>query len=379
MKHIYLDNAATTAPDPAVLRTMSEIQADYYGNPSSIHSLGQKSKVKLEQARATIAGYIGARPGEFVFTSSGTESDNLAIIGAALANRTRGHRIISTRIEHPAVLQCMDYLSSRGFEIKYLEIGKDGVISHAAVNDLIDDKTVLVSIMLANNETGHILDLAKISDAAAQNGALLHTDAVQALGKFEFDVLDLGVDLLSVSAHKIYGPKGIGGLYIRQGVRVESRLLGGTQELNRRAGTENLAAAAGFASAIGKLADNKEEVSSIKRKRDLFEKLLLEKFPDVQINGRDAARLCSHSNIYFPFISGEGMLMNLDMNGISVSAGSACSSGSAKPSHVLTALGYDDKRVANSIRFSFGRFNTEEEIYLTVNTIHGIYESARNR
>ena len=376
MRQIYFDNAATTPLDPAVISAMEEIHSGNYGNPSSIHSSGQRSKVKLEQSRTTIASYIGAQPGEIIFTSGGTESDNLAIIGTAMANRDKGRKIISTRIEHPAVLQSLYYLAERGFEIDYLSINRNGGVDLAQLEKMTDENTILVSVMLANNETGIILDLEPIIEIVKQKGILFHTDAIQALGRTKLDVQNPGIDLLSLSSHKIYGPQGIGVLYLRSGVKIKSQMVGGAQEINRRAGTENLPAIVGFASAIRELEAKKDEIKRTKKLRDLFEKLLIEKIPGVEINGGNTERLCTHSNVYFPFISGDGMLMNLDMNGIAVSTGSACSSGSAMPSHVLTALGYERKQVENSVRFSFGRFNTEEEVDIAVNAIYKLFKRA---
>ncbi len=376
MRQIYFDNAATTQLDLKVISAMAEIQSGYYGNPSSIHSSGQRSKVKLEQSRAAIASYIGAQPGEIIFTSGGTESDNLAIIGAAMANRDKGRKIISTRIEHPAVLQSLYYLAERGFEVDYLNIDRNGVADLVQLEKMTNENTILVSVMLANNETGHILDLEPVIKIIKQKGILFHTDAIQALGRTKVDVLNPGIDLLSLSSHKIYGPTGVGVLYLRSGVKIKSQIMGGAQEINRRAGTENLPAIVGFATAIRELEVREDEITRIKKLRDLFEKLLTEKIPGVKINGGNTERLCSHSNVYFPFISGDGMLINLDMNGIAVSTGSACSSGSVNPSHVLTALGYERKRVENSVRFSFGRFNTEEEVDIAVNKIYEIFKRA---
>jgi cysteine desulfurase len=379
MRQIYFDNAATTVVDPAVVAAMDDIQINYYGNPSSIHSQGQKSKVRLETARAQIAAYIGAQAQEIVFTSGGTESDNLAIIGAAMAHRDKGRKIVSTRIEHPAVLQGLQYLSQNGFEIEYLDVDKKCHFDLKQVEKSIDTETILVSVMQVNNETGHILDLKPVVDIVRQRKILFHTDAVQALGKLKLDVGDLGVDLLSLSAHKIYGPKGVGALFVKSGLQINGQMLGGAQESNRRAGTENLAAAVGFAVAVKELENQKNETKKIRKLRDLFEKLLLEKVSGAELNGNHAERICSHSNVYFPDYSGDSMLMNLDMNGIAVSTGAACSSGSIRPSHVLSALGYEKKRVKNSVRFSFGRFNTIEEVEQTVNTIIEIYKHTGKR
>jgi cysteine desulfurase len=374
MRSVYLDNAATTPMDPEVVRTIRECNTAYFANPSSIHTVGQKSRVEMEKARSVIAGTIGARPGEIVFTSGGTESDNMAVIGTAMANRQRGNRIISTKIEHPAILECLNYLSRAGFKIDYLEIDDKGEINPGQLKRLITGETILVSIMMANNETGHIMDLQKVAQILDKTDIIFHTDAVQAYGKVDFNVQDLSLDLVSLSAHKIYGPKGIGALYIRQGIKTDSIILGGTQEVNRRAGTENLSGILGFATAAEMIFKNSNERIQIRKLRDLFEKLLSEKLDQVKINGRECNRLFSHSNIYFPYISGDTMLISLDMSGIAVSTGSACSSGSTKPSHVLTAMGLNKEQVRNSVRFSFGRYNTQDDVYYTVDEIMRIYD-----
>jgi cysteine desulfurase len=247
------------------------------------------------------------------------------------------------------------------------------------MEQVISNDTILVSVMHVNNETGHILDLKPVIDIAKQKNILFHTDSVQALGKIKLNVTDPEVDLLSLSGHKIYGPKGIGVLFVRSGIHINSQMLGGAQESNRRAGTENLAAVVGFAAAVKELQNHKGETEKIRNLRDTFEKLLLENISGVDINGRQAKRICSHSNVYFPDFSGDSMLMNLDMHGIAVSTGSACSSGSIRPSHVLSVLGYENKRVKNSVRFSFGRFNSIDEVEQTVNTIIDIYKRTGNR
>jgi cysteine desulfurase len=360
--------------DPEVVKIVQDHSTQFYGNPSSIHSTGQKSRVEMEKARGVIAASLGAKPGEIVFTSGGTESDNMAIIGAALANKHRGNHIISTRIEHPAVLESLSYLAQSGFAIDYLDVDEQGKMNPAQLKRLVTDKTILVSVMMANNETGHILDLPMIAEVLADTDILFHTDAVQAYGKIDFKVNDLAVDLAAISAHKIYGPKGIGALYIRQGVRVNRISFGGTQEVNRRAGTENLQGILGFAAAARLMEQKTDERNQIKELRDLFEQLLVEKIDGVIIHGRECDRLFSHANVYFPQISGDTMLMSLDMSGIAVSTGSACSSGSTKPSHVLTAMGLDTENIRNSVRFSFGRYNTEEDVYYTLEEITRIYD-----
>ena len=374
---IYLDHASTTRPAPEVIASMQEIQENNWGNPSSIHSSGQKSKVKMEQARAVIAQYIGAKPGEIIFTSGGTESDNLALIGAAMAGRKRGNRIVSTPVEHPAVLNTLSYLSRMGFEIDYLDIDCTGKWSPEQLVALIRKNTILVSVMMANNETGQIFDWQTIQNICHENEVVFHTDAVQALGKINFKVGEQGPSLLSLSGHKIYGPKGIGVLYVRSGVEIENQLYGGTQETSLRPGTENLSGIAGFAAAIRLLQADPAENEKIRKLRDLFEESLIQVLPGAEINCNVSERLFSHSNVYFPEVNGDVMLLGLDMAGIAVSAGSACSSGANRPSHVLMAMGFDQARVKNSIRFSFGRENTEAEIRITIDEIYKIHERVR--
>ena len=374
---IYLDHASTTEPAPEVIEAMRESMKNHWGNPSSIHSSGQKSKVKIEQARETIARFIGARPGEIIFTSGGTESDNLALIGAALAARNRGNRILSTHVEHPAVLNTLAYLSRMGFKIDYLDIDMTGSWDQERLAGLIRKDTILVSVMMANNETGQVFDLQPIRNICRENDIVFHTDAVQALGKITIQTLDQGPDLISLSAHKIYGPKGIGALYIRSGVKIEKPFHGGSQEADLRPGTENLAGITGFAAAIRLLQANPGENATIQKLRNLFEDLLKREIQGIQINCNNTERLCGHSNVFFPEVNGDVMLMGLDMAGIAVSAGSACSSGANRPSHVLKAMGFDPIRVRNSIRFSFGRKNTENELRDTIKEIQKIHERVR--
>jgi cysteine desulfurase len=376
MYTIYFDNAATTPLDSAVSTAMHEAENKYFANPSSIHRLGQQSKVALEKARRQIADSIGAKSEEIVFTSGGTESDNMALVTTALANRHKGRHIITSRVEHPAVLETCRFLEHIGFSVSLVDVTPEGNLDLKQLESKITADTLLISIMLANNETGCILPLEQIASIIAGKNIYLHTDAVQALGKLDIDVNSLGVDLLSLSAHKIYGPKGIGALYVKQGTNLKSLIYGGAQESRRRAGTENLIGILGFAEAVEQLYVQKSEQARIKTLRDRFEEILTETIPGTQINGGETSRIISISNIYFPYMPADALLINLDMNGIAVSTGSACSSGSTAPSHVLTAMKLPAKRVQNSIRFSFGRYNTEDEIQLTIETLKKIMKKS---
>lgn len=374
MQMIYLDNAATTPLDPKVQARMNEVAEEYFANPSSIHSAGQKSKVLLEDSRRIIAENLGALASEIVFTSGGTEGNNLAVMGTARANAGRGKHVITSRIEHPSVLEPCQYLASSGFEISYFDVDQDGHLDLSQLASLVRDDTILISMMLVNNETGSILPVKKISELISDRSVILHCDAVQGLDKIDLSVSDLGVDLMTISAHKIYGPKGSGALYIRKGTRLANLLHGGKQEASRRAGTENLVGIAGFAEAIKQMRFHANTRLKITELRNLFETKLKETIEGIAINGENSLRVPHFSNIYFPFLSGDSLLMNLDVQNIAVSTGSACSSGSHKPSYVLRAMGYDNKRVQNSLRFSLGRQTSQKDITNTIDVIEEIYQ-----
>jgi len=379
MQSLYFDYAATTPLDPCVITAMQDVQKTQVGNPSSIHQFGQRSKSIVEKSRYIIAELINAKQGEIFFTSGGTESNNLALTGFAMANRSRSNHIVTTPIEHPSVLKTMNYLESIGFEISYIQIDSNGKIDLNETDRLISDNTILVSVMMANNETGNILDLKGIKKIAAEKGVVLHTDAVQALGKMDIDVRESGVDLLSISSHKIYGPKGTGALYVRTGKKLNPLILGGSQEKNLRAGTENIHGIAGFAEAAEQLTVKKAERKKIETFRRRFESGIIGKIPDVKINGVDGDRLISHSNIFFPDVSAESMLMKLDLKGLACSSGSACSSGAFQPSHVLNAMGYSEERSSNSLRFSFGRFTSQDEIMQGIDIIVEVFEELKRK
>jgi len=373
MRKVYLDNAATAPMDPAVITARHDVDRSVFGNPSSIHYFGQTSKVHLEQSRKIVAESIGAQPDQIIFTGGGTESDNLAVIGTALANRDRGSHIITTEIEHPAVLESMRYLTRIGFSISYLKCDKKGKFKISDLEALIRDDTILLSAMMVNNETGCVLPLHEFSAIVRAKGIIFHSDAVQGFGKLDLNVSDLNLDLVSLSAHKIHGPKGVGSLYVRKGILIDRIIHGGSQEVNRRAGTENLAGIVGFAAAIKQMDVYRAEQSKVKDWRDNFEKQLKQLNRGILINGEGTERVGTISNVYFPQLPADTMLINLDMAGIAASAGSACSSGSTRASHVLSAMGLSKERVKNSIRFSFSRFNSMEDINYTIMTIREIY------
>lgn len=373
-RRVYFDHNATTPIAPEVWQAMTEAVANF-GNPSSIHTFGREAKVALESARERIAAFIGAKPSEIIFTSGGTEADNLALFGVASTLAHRGKHIIISQIEHHAVLESAHHLVKQGFEVSYLAPTREGVVLPEELIKAIRPDTVLVSIMTANNETGTIQPIAELAKIAREKGILLHTDAVQMGGKRPINVAELGVDLLSISAHKLYGPKGVGALWVRRGVKINSLLLGGGHEQNRRAGTENFISIVGFAKAC--------EVASARMNGDekkfaaLSEKLyrgLKEKVDDFRINGSLERRLPNTLNISFPGIDGEAVIVGLDMEGVAVASGSACTSGATEPSHVLMALGLSKREALGSIRVSFGRDNTEEEVDYFLSVLPPIVE-----
>lgn len=382
-RRVYLDNAATTPVDPRVLETLLPFLRDKFGNASSIHFYGQEARAAVDSARHQVADLIGARPNEIVFTSGGTESNNLAIKGLLQANRRHGSHIVTTSIEHPAVGSVCESLAEGSTEVTVVPVGSDGCADPEAIMDAIREDTVLVTVMLVNNEIGTVQPVPEIGRAVRvlrENGRKiwLHTDAVQAAGKLPFTVEELACDLLSISGHKIYGPKGIGALYIRRGVRLAAQNIGGHQERERRGGTENVA----FAAALGKAceiasAEMRENAKRISRLRDRFEAEILEAVPDVIINGLGGPRSPYISNISFKGIEGEGLLINLDMSGVAVSTGSACSSGSIEPSHVIVALGTDDDAARGSVRFSFGKENNEEDVDYVLGLVPKAVENLR--
>nr|WP_066049988.1 cysteine desulfurase family protein [Robertmurraya korlensis] len=364
MNHIYLDHAATAPVHTDVIEAMTTVMKEQFGNPSSIHSYGRAARHIVDESRTIIAKSIGAKPEEIVFTSGGTESDNLAIVGIAKSYHHKGNHIITTMIEHHAVLHACKSLEKEGFEVTYLPVDETGQISMEDFKKALRDETILVTIMYGNNEVGAIQPINEIAKILENHQAKLHTDAVQAFGLMDLDVTLLGVDLLSVSAHKINGPKGIGFLYVKQNIALTPLSFGGEQERKRRAGTENVASIAGFAKAV--------EIASMERTKKVnqfieFKKLILEvlqsKNITFSVNGLLENSLPHVLNLSFPGTDVESMLVNLDMEGVAVSSGSACTAGSIDPSHVLVAMfGQKSERVRNSIRFSFGLYNTKEQV-----------------
>lgn len=365
MKRIYVDHAATTPVHPEVIRVMTDTMTSIIGNPSSIHAHGREARQIVDQARTTAAKSINAKFQEIIFTSGGTEADNMAILGTAWANRHRGNHIITSAIEHHAVLHTCEFLEKNGFDVTYLPVGRDGRVRVEDVKDALEDNTILVTIMYANNEVGSIQPIQEIGELLKDHPAYFHTDAVQAFGTLPIDVKKVGIDLLSVSSHKITGPKGIGFLYAREGLKLAPTSFGGEQERKRRAGTENVAAIAGFAKAIEITSETYEQKNEYySQLKTLFIEILKDEGIPFSING--ASETLPHIvNVSFPGTNVEQMLVNLDLEGISASSGSACTAGSLEPSHVLAAMyGKDSEELYNSIRFSFGYGNTEEDITL---------------
>ena len=363
MRRIYLDYAATTRTRPEVIEAMLPYFTEAFGNPSSIHSFGQEAKGAMEEARDRVAALIGARRVEIVFTSGGTEADNLALEGVAFAGEHKGDHIIASVIEHHAVLETLKFLAKRGFEVSYVPVDEHGLVDPQDVKDAITSRTILISVMHANNEVGTVQPIADIGRIAQETGIYFHTDAVQTVGHIPVDVRELGIDMLSMSAHKLYGPKGVGALYIRRGTKVAPLVHGGEQERRRRAGTENVAGIVGFGKAAElaqeELVDEAQRLVSL---RDSLIRGLMERIDDVRLNGHPTKRLPNNANVTVQYVEGESMVLSLDMEGIAISTGSACSSASLEPSHVLLAMGLSHEEAHGSLRLSLGRWNTEEDI-----------------
>ncbi len=371
MKNVYLDNSATTRMDSSVLEEMIPFLSDNYGNASSVYSIGRLSKKAIEDSREKVANILNCRPDEIYFTSGGSESDNTAIKGIARANKEKGKHIITSKIEHLAVLDTCKKLEEDGFEVTYLDVDKYGRINLDELKSSIRKDTILISIMYANNEVGTIQQISQIGKIAKENNIYFHTDAVQAIGSVKIDVQAQNIDSLSLSAHKFYGPKGIGVLYVKKDIKFEKFIDGGHQERNKRAGTENVANIVGLAKALEMAYDKLEEHTlKISQLRDYYENSVKESIPNIKINGDINDRLPGNSNISFIGVNGQDLLLNLDMMGICVSSGSACTSGSINASHVLMALGLDEDIARSSIRVSIGKYNTKEDIdYLVKNLI----------
>ena len=380
VQRIYLDHNATTPLLPAVIERLTEELREDFGNPSSVHHFGQQAKAAIDEARTNVANLIGADPSEVLFTSGGTEADNIALRGAAEAMEPTGKRhLVASPIEHEAVLNTLKALAKRGWRTTLLAADQTGILSTAMLRDALADDTALVSVMHANNEIGTIQPITELARAAHDRGALFHTDAVQSAGKIPVNVKTLGVDMLSMSAHKFYGPKGVGALWIRRGLRVLPLLTGGRQERSRRAGTENVTGIVGMGVAAriaaGKMADEGRRLAAL---RDRLEAGILLAVPGTAVNGSPEMRVPNTTNISFDRVEAESLLIALDLQGIAVSTGSACSSGTLEPSHVLKAMGFSAHRAQNSIRFSLGTSNTDAEIDRVIAVLPGIVDKLRS-
>lgn len=378
-KYIYLDHAATTPVSPAVLEAMLPFFSEYPGNASAVYAAGREARKAVEKARKQVAATIGAEPREILFTSGGSESDNLALKGTAFALKDRGTHIITTAIEHPAVLNTCRWLEKLGFEVTYVQPDSRGWISPEKVMSAVRNDTVLISVMAANNEIGTIEPVAEIGRSAREKGILFHTDAVQAVGSIPVSVNEWNADLLSLSAHKFYGPKGIGALYIRRGTRIDNLIHGGEQERGLRAGTENVPCIAGLGKAIEEAVNHMDEnARKAASLRDRLADGILRNIPGVSINGPEENRLPNNCSLRFERIDGEALLLRLDLAGIAASSGSACTSGSQEISHVLRAVGLTEEEARSSLRLTTGPDNTEAEIDTAVQTISDIVKDLRS-
>jgi cysteine desulfurase len=379
MKNVYMDYAATTFVKSEVLDEMMPFFTEKYGNPSSFYGISRETKMAIDKARGRVAKALNCDQNEVYFTGGGSEADNWAIKGIASAHRKKGNHIITTKVEHHAVLHTCEYLEKQGFEVTYLNVDKEGFIDLEELKNAITDKTILVSIMFANNEIGTIQPIKEIGEICRERKVFFHTDAVQAVGNIPIDVKEMNIDLLSLAGHKIYGPKGIGALYIRKGVRIDNLIHGGGQERARRAGTENTASIVGLGKAIELATDNLEEHN--KRLTILRDKLIdgLLKVPHTRLNGpRGDKRLPGNCNITFEFIEGESILLSLDFEGVCASSGSACTSGSLDPSHVLLAIGLPHELAHGSLRLTLGDGSTEEDVDYVLEVVPPIIERLRN-
>jgi cysteine desulfurase len=377
-----MDHAATTSVHPKVLEAMLPYFSQIYGNPSSIYSIAQESRKATDEARMTVAGTLGCKPGEIIFTSGGTESDNAALKGAAFAMRKEGDHIITSAIEHHAVLHTCRYLEEFGFRVTYLPVDRFGLVSASDLEKAITDKTILVSIMLANNEIGTIEPVAEfarlVKAKVKQRKIVFHTDAVQGAGALDLDVNKLGVDMLSLSAHKFCGPKGVGIFYIRKGTPFAAQQIGGAQENNRRAGTENIPGIVGTAVALKMAADDRESNSQYcQRLRDRLLEGIMSRIGEVYLNGHPTQRLPNNLNLSFQYVEGESILLHLDLLGIAASSGSACTTGSNDPSHVLVATRLPEELAHGSLRFTVGTDNTQEDVDYVLSVLPGIVQRLR--
>ena len=378
MKRIYLDYAATAPTDPQVVQAMEPYFFQKFGNASSIHSFGQEAKKAIEDSRENLAQFLGANPQEIIFTSGGTESNNSAVFGVAYALEKKGNHIITTAIEHHAVIEPCKVLEKRGFKVTYVGTDKYGLVSADDIGRAITDKTILISVMHANNEIGTIQPVGEIGKIAREKGIYFHTDAVQTVGHIPVNVDELNADLLSLSAHKFYGPKGVGALYIRKGTRLERFLHGGDQETNRRASTHNTAGIVGLSKAIELCRENMDKEAAYQiGLRDKLIKELTQKISDIFLNGHSVKRLPNNANFSIKYIEGESILLNLDMLGIACSTGSACTSSSLEPSHVLLAIGLPAEIAHGSLRVTLGRWTKEEDIDYLIESLPQVVEKLR--
>lgn len=370
---IYLDNAATTKVKEDVLKNMIPFFSEGYGNPSSIYSIGRSSKRAIENAREEVARLIGSDKKEIYFTAGGSESDNMAIKGFAYANKDKGNHIITSKIEHHAVLETCEFLKTQGFDITYLNVDENGVVNLEELERSISDKTILISIMFANNEIGTIEPIEKIAKIAHNRNIIFHTDAVQAVGNVNINVREMGIDMLSMSGHKIYGPKGTGALYVKEGVKLVKFMNGGGQEKNKRAGTENVAGIVGLGKACELSYKNIDEhIKKLSFLRDYYEQEIKKYIDGIKINGDIGNRLPGNSNISFKGIEGSTLLLELDNRGICASSASACSSGDTKPSHVLISIGLKEEWSKGALRVTFGEFNNKDEIDFVISELRKI-------
>lgn len=379
MRRIYFDHSATTPVDDEVAKLMLEYMTNKFGNPSCIHHFGREAEKAVEEARGKVAELIGANPNEIFFTSGGTESDNLAIKGVAFANRKRGNHIITSTIEHHAVLHSCEYLEKQGFKVTYLPVNEYGMVRVDDIKKAITDQTILITVMFANNEVGTIQPISEIGQIARERGIFFHTDAVPAAGNYPIDVIADKIDLLTLSGHKFYAPKGIGALYIRRGVRIQAIQHGGGHERNLRAGTENVPGIVGLGKAceIAKR-DMEKKIAHVQALRDKLIAGIGKKISDSQLNGHPKIRLPGNVNFCFSYVEGESLLLNLDLMGIAASTGSACASGSLEPSHVLLAMGLSHEIAQGSLRITLGRDNTEQDIDYCLEVLPGIVERLRS-
>ena len=379
-RKVYLDYSATTPVKEEVLQQMIPYFTQNFGNPSSLYTIGLEAKAAVDKARAQVAHLIGADPSELYFDGGGSESDNWTIFGVADAMKKKGKHIITTKIEHHAILHSTEFLEKHGYEVTYLDVNKEGFVDPAALEDAIREDTILVSVMFVNNEIGTVEPIKELCEIAHKHDVLFHTDAVQAIGNVPIDVHDLGVDFMSMSSHKIYGPKGEGGMYIRKGVRIPSFIHGGAQEKGKRAGTENLAGIVGFGAAAELAEQNLEHHRKhCSELRDYLMDRITAEIPDVIVNGPSdhSKRHPGNLNVTFAKIEGESILLLLDSFGIAVYTGSACSSKSLKPSHVLSAIGVSDELIHGSVRFTVGDFTTKEDLDYTVDCLKAVVSRLR--